>query len=555
MINKQQDMVPALYYSSESYSVKGDKLMGRQAAGEAFLRAFIEAYPEQPVNALLHSPLDAKVIDGELKQLGSSQPSRKHTLSSLHQADFSLLYLPSPGIDELARRRLRIGERAFSLCGVTHTTATHRVMESIAGLLTEPVRPWDAVICTSSSVKKSVEIVLAEQAEFLKWKLGATRFELPQLPVIPLGVHCQDYQFSDKTKASSREALGIGTNDVVMLFVGRLSFHAKAHPHPMLAACQYCAERVQPDQKIHLIQCGWFANDNIADAFDELQQYLAPNVVHHYIDGRDKTGREKAWSSADVFVSFSDNIQETFGLTPIEAMAAGIPVLVSDWDGYKDTIPHGEVGFRVKTLMPPAGNSLDIAKRYDIGEDSYDMYCGQLCEMIGVDIPEASQYLWELVSQPALRKQMGAAGKARAESIYSWRQVMRRYVELWQELETIRATKIEHFGSNPWCESPTRMDPFKMFEDYPTHHVVPGIQATNVFVLDAAAHKTLIELKSHRFAKRVLPSFELVQAIQLSLTSNSDLGSVITQCQSSHSKVNIERAVAWLHKVGAIALN
>lgn len=554
MSNDNKAMIPALYYSSESYSVKGQKLMGRQAAGEAFLKAFIHAYPNKPVDALLHSPLDAKVIDGELAQLGSVLPARKHTLTALDQSDFSLLYLPSPGISELARHRIRIGERRFSLCGVTHTTATHRVMESIAELMIEPVRPWDAVICTSTSVKRSVEIILAEQADYLKWKMGATRFELPQLPVIPLGVHCADYQFDDETKQQSRRSLGIEEGDVVALFVGRLSFHAKAHPHPMLAACQYCAEKLPQGKKLHLIQCGWFANDNIADAFDELQQFLSPNVVHHFIDGREKSGRTTAWSSADIFVSFSDNIQETFGLTPIEAMAAGIPVLVSDWDGYKDTIPDGEVGFRVKTLMPPAGNSEDIARRYDVGEDTYDMYCGQLCEMIGVDIPEASQRLWDLVSQPELRKTMGANGKARAENIYNWQQVMRRYTELWEELNTIRTTSKDHFGPLPWRESPTRMDPFKMFADYPSHHVQAGVNCQNIKLLSADEHRHLIELKSHRFAKRVLPRFELVSAVQKQLSVNHDLGQVIAACQPAFSARDIERAVAWLHKVGAIAL-
>ena len=51
--------------------------------------------------------------------------------------------------------------------------------------------------------------------------------------------------------------------------------------------------------------------------------------------------------------SLSDNMQETFGLTPIEAMAAGLPSVVSDWDGYRDTVQHREHGFRIPTLAPP----------------------------------------------------------------------------------------------------------------------------------------------------------------------------------------------------------
>jgi len=31
-------------------------------------------------------------------------------------------------------------------------------------------------------------------------------------------------------------------------------------------------------------------------------------------------------------------------------MASGLPVLVSDWDGYKDTVIDGETGYRIPDL-------------------------------------------------------------------------------------------------------------------------------------------------------------------------------------------------------------
>ena len=34
---------------------------------------------------------------------------------------------------------------------------------------------------------------------------------------------------------------------------------------------------------------------------------------------------QAAWRAADLFVSLSDNVQETFGLTPVEAM--GVPMV------------------------------------------------------------------------------------------------------------------------------------------------------------------------------------------------------------------------------------
>ena len=33
-------------------------------------------------------------------------------------------------------------------------------------------------------------------------------------------------------------------------------------------------------------------------------------------------------------------------------MAAGVPVVVSDWDGYRYTVNDGVEGFRVPTLSP-----------------------------------------------------------------------------------------------------------------------------------------------------------------------------------------------------------
>ena len=91
------------------------------------------------------------------------------------------------------------------------------------------------------------------------------------------------------------------------------------------------------------------------------------------LDGRQASARQTAWAGADVFCSLSDNIQETFGIVPIEAMAAGLPVVVSDWDGYKDTVRHGVDGFRIPTCMPQAGLATDLALRHALEVDTYDM--------------------------------------------------------------------------------------------------------------------------------------------------------------------------------------
>jgi len=549
-------MVPALYYSAESYSTKGSKLMGRQAAGEAFLRALLRAFPNEPVHALLHSPKDAALIDKELAGFGHTAGIHKHHLSSLEAMTASMLYLPSPGIDEIAWHRLKMGDRSFSLCGVTHTTATHRVMETIANLPLAPIRPWDALICTSRSVRNTVQRIIEQQFDYLRWKLGATRLELPQLPVIPLGVHCDDYQFSKNQQQKARQLLGVADNDIVLLFVGRLSFHAKAHPHPMLAALQRVVEKGVGDRKLHLVQCGWYANQAIEDAFNESQQVLAPSVVHHYLDGREAENRLTAWASADIFISLSDNIQETFGLTPIEAMAAGIPSVVSDWDGYKDTIDHGVSGFRVKTVMPAAGGeSGEIAQRYNLGEDTYDMYCGQTCQYIGVDVQQTADAVYQLVTDENLRKTMGENAKKRSQRIFSWDVVMDKYIELWRQLEHLRHSHSDSFGVNPIKQSPSRMDPFDLFDDYPSVIANDHSEFLLTSPLNEEDYQRFVSLATFRYAKRVIPSWQQVKLVQTSMGSKKQsFEDISSQCKAALETSTLSETLCWLVKVGAVSI-
>ena len=150
------------------------------------------------------------------------------------------------------------------------------------------------------------------------------------------------------------------------------------------------------------------------------------------LDGRDAENRRIAWA-ADVVCSLSDNIQETFGIVPIEAMAAGLPVVVTDWDGYKDTIRDGVDGFRIPTIAPKPGLAGDLARRHALGIDTYDFYCGHSSALVAVHSQKLTQAFIELFQSPELRKKMGDAGSLRARQNYDWRVIIPRYEELWKE--------------------------------------------------------------------------------------------------------------------------
>jgi glycosyltransferase involved in cell wall biosynthesis len=545
-----------VYYAGDGYSTDGPKIMGRQAAGQGFLRAYVEAAQaaKAKASAWLIEPSKRAALQAQqgFRHAGLDGVPEIVSGANMHSlANSGCLYVPQPGLHELASQRIRVGERKFSLCGITHTTASHAVMTTLAQLPLSPVRPWDAVICTSNAVLQSVQNLLAQQFEYLRWKLGATRFELPQLPVIPLGVHTQDYHFTSDQKQAARQSLGLQENDIAVLFVGRLSFHAKAHPHPMLVALQNVAKNT--GRNIHLIQAGWFANDAIEQAFKQAGSHLAPDVRHHYIDGRDPEQRQNAWAAADIFCSLSDNIQETFGLTPIEAMAAALPVVVSDWDGYKDTVRHGIDGYRVRTHMPAQGDGLDLATLYERGIDNYDIYCGKVCEFVAIDIPQATQYFTALVTDKALRLRMGAQARQRALQNYDWGQVLQHYQSLWSELSAIRAKAgAAPKGPIPIAQAVDRPDPYTLFAGYPTQSLNGQTRLRLEQPVTQHLFEQTLQLGVHAYASSVLPKWPQAQAILNKLQMQDCTLDDLLAGRPTRELRQSRRHILWMMKVGWI---
>ena len=494
----------AIYFEPEGYSISGPRLMGRNAAGFSFLNGFIEHGKVDYFAALTTKPDDFQIFKEMIGSRRSEKPLVSIDLENYPDlASVGCLYLPGPGLAESAWKRAKFGERGWSLCGITHTTLSGRAMDAITGLLSAPVQPWDALICTSRAVRDTVRALLEAEAEHLKARLGATRFPLPKLPLIPLGIDASSFFYSEETRKRARAALNIDEDSVVILFTGRLSFHAKAHPAPLYQAL----EKASGNQKVVLIECGWFANDFIKSAFDEAAQLMAPRIRRIILDGRIAENRQNAWASTDIFASLTDNLQETFGITPVEAMATGIPCVVSDWDGYRDTVRHGVNGFRVASFQPYPGFAEDLATRHAIEADNYDHYCGITSQMIAVDLGETIEALTALIERPELRKKMSAAGRKRAEEIFDWSKIIQRYQSLWAELTEERRsyptlphqTPLKH----PW---PARMEPFSAFHSYATVQINETTKVRRNTLIQLEQAENILALKSFSLSGRVLPS-------------------------------------------------
>ncbi|MBT0963458.1 glycosyltransferase family 4 protein [Denitromonas iodatirespirans] len=448
----------ALFYDGDAYST-ANKIMGRQSAGKALMSGIARTWPSATVRGLVRRPAAGETLATQLRADGFAGRIDCSALPDWRVAvDAGTLYYPAPPAKDIAAGRNLSGPSAFSLMGVTHTLASAGAMDLLAELILPPFQPWDALICTSRAAHALVGGLHDDMRAYWRESVGATRFVDIERPVIPLGVDVPAFVTGPGDRAAARAALGLRADEIVFLFAGRLAFHAKANPAPLYQALQKLAGEVP----LVCIEAGVFAGDNIRQAYLAAQRELAPGVRFVWVDGEDADRYRQAWQGADVFVSLSDNIQETFGLTPVEAMAAGLPVVVSDWNGYQDTVRDGVDGFRVPTVLAPAGAGAQIVLRHALGVDSYDRYIGSASLATVVD-PQALVHAFRrLAGDAGLRRRLGAAGRARAAAEFDWPLILHRYAELATHLGEIRG-RAAHESARPW---PQRADPFRRFAGF-----------------------------------------------------------------------------------------
>ena len=106
-------MTAAIYYHPEAYTTKGPKLMGRNAAGESFLRGFFSYSKAQTFWVQVQKPEHARYFAQTAECFGRSEAVKavdKQSLVALSQV--GAIYFPGPGIGEHAFHRAAYGHGA-----------------------------------------------------------------------------------------------------------------------------------------------------------------------------------------------------------------------------------------------------------------------------------------------------------------------------------------------------------------------------------------------------------------------------------------------------------
>ena len=246
----------------------------------------------------------------------------------------------------------------------------------------------------------AVERDIVQRVDHLIAQCPAERDELlddygadaARISLIPSAVDVERYR--PMPQAAARASLGLDPDAEFIVYVGRVIPRkdirniVRALPH-LNAAREARGNQARP---LLLIVGGETTEPSVAatpeiGVLQALARDMGVADQLRFVGRRQPADLFRWYSAADVAVTTP--WYEPFGLTPLEAMACGTPVIGAAVGGIAFTIADGETGFLVPPRYPRA-----LAARLDL-----------------------------LLDNPPLRQRLGSAGVARVVQFFSWPRV------------------------------------------------------------------------------------------------------------------------------------
>jgi alpha-maltose-1-phosphate synthase len=298
------------------------------------------------------------------------------------------------------------GQFASLLYGIPHVVTAHSL---------EPLRPWKAEQLgggyrLSSWLEKSA---FEGAAKIIAVSDGMRRDILRSYPdldeskveVVYNGIDLEAWTPNPDDELI--RALGIDPERPAVVFVGRIT-RQKGLPYLLRAAALLPPE-------VQLVLCA--GAPDTPEILEEVRegvaalQLLRTGVI--WIDRLlGQTELRAVLTSATTFVCPS--IYEPLGIVNLEAMACGIAVVGTATGGIPEVVEDGVTGRLVPIDQATDGTGTPL------DPDRF--------------VADLAATLTEVVSNPKTAKKMGAAGRARAEALFSWDRIAERTKEIYASL-------------------------------------------------------------------------------------------------------------------------
>ncbi len=267
-------------------------------------------------------------------------------------------------------------------------------------------------VTVESQIIQSVERVIAQCPSEWSELIDDYGADPCKIAIIPSAVNTEVFRPVSRTEA--RQRIGLAQDAFVVVYVGRMLLRKDVRNvvygvAELLQKCKnHTATSTPPSSSlpssIHLLLVGGETTepDPIATPeIGELQQLVSElGIAKHvsFVGKRQQDVLRDYYSAGNVAVTTP--WYEPFGLTPLEGMACGRPVIGSAVGGITYTIADGETGF----LVPPRDPEMLAAR------------------------------LYELLMQPERCIAMGHAARLRVEREFTWETVAKRTSVLYESV-------------------------------------------------------------------------------------------------------------------------
>jgi glycosyltransferase involved in cell wall biosynthesis len=404
------------------------RMWGRVVANHDFLAALVAAPSCSRLTLFVPSRQDAELV-GQTLVAGFGAYQSKVVIEPLVRVAASLAAEPAdvmhvldPNLWIAAHIRGQLSRRPFVVTGVTHSLANQHFLDAMLLNNANGVRGDDCLVCTTPTAESMV------QSAFARLCAAMPDFRVPATTVIPLGVAAQPPAVA---RDDARARLGLDSGCFVVVSLARFNPQFKMDLRPLLQLAALVGARA--GCAVRFILAGSSGDGSYARFIREQAAAMGLTRLVELVLDPDEAHKARLLAAGDVFLSLSDNIQETFGLTVVEALAAGLPVVASDWDGYRSLVTDRGSGYLVptKVIAPDASWEAALALRYD---PLVHLFSAQTT---AVDLDVACERLLALAADPALRARMGGAARDRAR-LFDWPVVIAQYVALWERLLAAR---------------------------------------------------------------------------------------------------------------------
>jgi glycosyltransferase involved in cell wall biosynthesis len=403
------------------------QLMGRHIASQQFIEALCKYKGTHQVTLICPEAI-----------------TEEHLTTFLNEHPLDVLHYPGPDMYK-AMDLKRLNPRPMVVTGITHSLGHAPFMEWLHMTKLSNPQASDALICTSPQAE---EAVLQMQDPLGGPKLFTARGSL--------GINTAEFYRAPKDSCYTE-----------LLYIGRLCPYTKVDLVPLLEMVKRVIDTV--NIKIRLTIAG---SDNSGYSEVLLKKAKELGFLEDQIQIEINISEERKrvlYGKSDIFLAPSNNTQETFGLTILEANAAGLPVIAYDWSGYRSLIRDGENGFLIPTALKPRGTMAPY--QYDAINQLHFSSC------VEVDRFQFETKLLVLITNEIFRKQMSETAFKVAES-YDWKHIIPEFISLWERL----------LGRASYSVSALKtLDYFKVFSHYATNGATLAKNNVMNFINDAKA--------------------------------------------------------------------